>query len=240
VLNRQLDAGRRAHDWVTKLAGGDLVAIASYDTSLVIEQDFTADRALLQKAIDRAVRGSEPTGNWPSRLPPEGGPSLLRHLPKGEALRDRTTRIQGAFEVLAEAARPIVGRKNVIFFSTGYGRVNNFGQYQPDPVYDPPAQRALNDANIAVYTIDLLQSQAFSPLQDSMSDLSDVTGGRFFHNIVNFVTPLQQIAEETSGYYMLAYQATHPHGTSGYQAVKVTVSNPEFRVKAREGYLYGQ
>jgi len=39
---------------------------------------------------------------------------------------------------------------------------------------------------------------------------------------------------------MLAYQATHPRGTSGYQSVKVAVGNPEFRVKAREGYLYGK
>src|SRR5258708_3902262 len=79
VLSRQLDAGRRAREWVAKLSTEDYVAVASFNTSLVIDADFTRDRAVLQRAVDEAVRGGEPAGNWPSRLPPEGGPSLLRN-----------------------------------------------------------------------------------------------------------------------------------------------------------------
>ena len=60
-----------------------------------------------------------------------------------------------------------------------------------------------------------------------------------FDNVVNFASPLEQTAQEASGYYLLAYQAPHPRGRSGFQPVKVTVSNPEFRVKARSGYRYG-
>jgi hypothetical protein len=71
---------------VGTLAAGDLAAVVSYNTSLVVDQDFTNDRTLLQKAIDHAVRGSSSSGNWPSRLPPEGHPSLLRNFPKGKAI----------------------------------------------------------------------------------------------------------------------------------------------------------
>src|SRR5581483_6375530 len=198
VLARELDAGRRAREWVAHLAAGDLVAVTSYNTSRVVEQDFTADRNLLQHAIDRAVRGSDPTGNWPSRMPAEGGPSLLRNLPKGNAVRDQTANIYGAFETLARATKPIIGRKNLILFSTGFGNVNSFGQYVPDAVYDTPAARALNDANVALYTIDLFKADANSPLQGSLSNFASETGGRYFQHLLNFSTPLQQIAEETS------------------------------------------
>ena len=56
---------------------------------------------------------------------------------------------------------------------------------------------------------------------------------------LNFVTPLRNIAAETTGYYLLSYRAAHPAGSKGYQKVSVTVNNPELRVTAREGYLYG-
>jgi VWFA-related protein len=238
VLARELDAGRRAREWVSHLAAGDLVAVTSYGTSLVVEQDFTTDPTLLQHAIDRAVRGSDPTGNWPSRLPAEGGPSLLRNLPKGNGVRDATTTIYGAFETLARATKPLVGRKNLVLFSTGFGNLNSFGQYVPDQVFDVPATRALNDANIAVYAVDLFKPSSNSPLQGSLSNFASETGGRYFQHLINFGTALQQIAEETSGYYLLAYRATHPSREHGYQRVKVTTVNPGFRVKARQGYLY--
>jgi VWFA-related protein len=117
--------------------------------------------------------------------------------------------------------------------------VNGRNQYIPDPRYDVPAAQALNDANIAIYAVDLFDAQALSPLQDAMSNFAQLTGGRYYQHQVNFITPLRQIAEETSGYYLLAYKATHPQGAKGYQRVKVTLANPELRVKAREGYTYG-
>jgi hypothetical protein len=47
------------------------------------------------------------------------------------------------------------------------------------------------------------------------------------------------VASETSGYYLLAYRATHPRAASGFQDVKVELRNPDFRVKARSGYRFG-
>jgi VWFA-related protein len=240
VLARQLDAGRRARDWVKKLAAEDYVAVASYDTSLAIAQDFTRDRKSLLRGIDLAVTGKAPRGNWPSRLPAEEGlPSLLRLLPRGNALVDLTPTVYEGLQEIAKATRQLVGRKNLVLMSSGFGEVSSFGQFQPDPRYDAPTAQTLNDANVAVYAVDLLEIGTESPLQSSLSLLATSTGGYYFQNIVNFVTPLQSIADETTGYYLLSYRATHPHGASGYQKVTVAVRNPEFRVKAREGYRYG-
>ncbi|HEV8629451.1 MAG TPA: VWA domain-containing protein [Thermoanaerobaculia bacterium] len=240
VLARELDAGRRARDWAGKLGAGDYAAVVSFNSSLVVDADFTRDRKTLQGAIDEAIKGGSPAGNWPSRLPPEGQPSLLRNLPSGNAVRDASPTIEEALQTLARAAGKLVGRKNLILFATGFGNVNSFGQYVPDKQRYEPMMRALNDANVAVYAVDLFSADTEAPLEGALSNLANQTGGKYYQHLVSFATPLARIAEETTGYYLLAYQATHPRGTSGYQTVKVTVKNPGFRVKAREGYLYGE
>jgi VWFA-related protein len=240
VLARALDASRRAKEWVRKLGPNDYVAVASWEHSLIVEQDFTRDRKAMLRAIDEAATGADPRGNWPSRLPPEqDGPSLLRHLPKGNAVRDQTPTIYEAMQVLAKASAHVVGRKNLVLFSSGFGDVNSFGQFQPDVRYDMPTAQVLNDANVAVYAVDVLDPNTESPLSSSLSLLATETGGRYFQHVVNFVTPLSEIAGETTGYYLLAYRATHPRGATGYQKVKVSLANPGLRVKAREGYRYG-
>jgi VWFA-related protein len=215
------------------------VAVVSYGTSLVVHQDFSRDRGDLAKAVEAAVVGAEPKGNWPSRLPPEGEPSLLRHLPRGRELRSATANVHEAFTELGKAARPFVGRKNLVLFSGGFGRLDDFRQYVPDPRYHEPMEHALNDANVAVYAIDLFPPGNYHALAGSLSLLAEQTGGRYYPNVVNFLSPLEALASEASGYYLLAYQSPHPRGASGFQQVEVKVKNPEFRVKARRGYTFG-
>lgn len=239
LTTRRLDAARKAREWVASLQLDDYVAVASYATSLVVHADFTRDREELDRAIRDAATGKTASGNWPSRQPPEGQPSLLRNLPRGEALIDATTDVREAIEELAHAVQPLVGRKNLVLFSGGFGRIDNFRNYVPDPRYEKPMQEALNDANVAVYAVDLFPPGTRHPLSNSLSLIANQTGGRYFHNFVNFATPLEQIAAETSGYYLLAYRSPHPRGESGFQEVDVAVRNPGFRVTARRGYRYG-
>jgi hypothetical protein len=76
-------------------------------------------------------------------------------------------------------------------------------------------------------------------MSDAMNQLAEETGGEYFFNFTNFLTPLGQIADENNGYYLLAYQSGHPIGESGFQEVRVRAKNPQFQVRSREGYLYG-
>ncbi len=241
-----LDAGRRAKEWVTSdLTAGDHVAVAGYDYKLKLFQDFTTDRGKILSAIDQAVRGGVEPKVWPSRQEATSGPSLLAHLPPPDQIRKLSPRIYGALELLAKASAPIPGRKNLVLFSIGFGRVSGFGFYVPDSRYYPPLVHALNDGNVAVYGIDLIPNAPEGGLLDnalgnSLSSLAADTGGRYFFNFVNFLTPLEQVSDDNSGYYLISYRSSHPAGTSGYQKVEVHTKNPEFRVRAREGYEYGK
>ena len=70
--------------------------------------------------------------------------------------------------------------------------------------------------------------------------LSSDTDGTFYFNFVNFQTPLIKVVEDNNGYYLLSYSAEHERGRKGYQQVEVGTRNPEFKVRGRKGYLYGE
>jgi VWFA-related protein len=240
LLRQQLEAARRAREWVAKeMVPGDHVAVVSYDQKLKVHQDFTADRRALEGAISAAARGKDTDGNWPSRIPGGEGPSLLGGLPRGNELRDRTTTIYEGLQELARSAGNVRGRKNLLYFGIGFGRINEFGQYTPDPRYYDDTVQAMNDNNIAFYAIDLTPPGTEHVLSDALNQVASETGGKYFFNTVSFLTPLRQVSEETSGYYLISYRATHPAGERGFQEVEVKTNNPEFRIKAREGYVFG-
>lgn len=239
LLSQQMEATQRASDWIDETLPNDWVAVVSYDKKLKLHQDFTHDRVALKQAISNAMKGKD-DGNWPSRIRKDGGPSLFAGLPQGNALRDGSTRIYDAIRLLADASGQMVGRKNLVLFSNGFGRIDNLGLFTPDNRYYPEMSRALNDNNVAVYPIDLTPSGYQNALGDSMSTLANDTGGRYYFNFTSFKTPLQQIAQENSGYYLLSYRSEQPAGKSGFQDVKVDTVNPEFKVRARKGYEYGK
>lgn len=243
LLSQQLDAGRRARDWVqTHLLPSDWVAVVSYDARLKVQQDFTRDRKALMAAISDAMKGRDREANYPSRVDPNKEVSLVAGLPTGiAALRDRTHTIYDALQVIADAAGRIRGRKNLLLFTYGLpGRPDTFAQFLPDPRYFDPTVHALNDANVATYTIDLTPAGTEHSLSNTMQKMADDTGGRYFYNFTNFATPLDQISKENNGYYLLSYSSEQPAGKSGFQEVQVKTTNPEFRVKARRGYEYGK
>ncbi len=247
LLSQQLQAARKAKEWFSGLLPNDYVAIATFDTKLKIHTDFARDRRTLDAAITEVIEGKDPETEWPSRAGNvengaggSGVPSLLARLPQGKALRDQTVDIYDALTVLSKASAPITGRKNLLLFSIGFGRISEFGQYLPDTQHYKPAQQALNDANVAVYTIDLWPAGTEHTMSSGLNLLAADTGGTYLFNFVNFSTPLQKIQEENNGYYLLAYRSEKPAGKEGYQKVEVKLANPEFRVKAREGYAYGK
>ncbi len=242
LLSQQMEAAKRARGWIeSELLPNDWVAVASYDTRLKVQQDFTRDRKALIAAVGDALKGKDREGNYPSRIDTSKGPSLLAGLPKGDELRDRTPNLYEAMQAIARSAGNIRGRKNLLLFTFGLpGRLDTFGQYVPDKRYFEPTVQSLNANNVAAYTLDLTPPGVEHTLSDSLNKLASDTGGRYFFNVTNFSTPLDQVAQENNGYYLLSYRSEQPAGKSGFQEVDVDTANPEFQVKARRGYEYGK
>ncbi len=244
LLRQQRDATAQSRDWVEESLGErDWVAVVSYYAKLRIHQDFTRDRAQVLSGLDSVARGEDPGATWSAAAQLGDEPSLTRHLAQGKELRRQTARIEDGLKVLAEAAAHVRGRKNLVFFSIGFGDVDRFG-WKPDRRYYPRTKQALNDANVAVYAIALTGGASVSDpvieaLGQSLSQLADDTGGRQFQTFATFAAPLAQVARDSGGYYLLSYSAEYPAGRSGYRKVTVRTKNPDLRVRARDGYLFG-
>jgi VWFA-related protein len=241
LLSQQMEAAKRAKGWVeSELLANDWVAVVSWDARLKVQQDFTNDRKALVQAIDDAMKGKDREGNYPSRVDASKGPSLLAGLPTGKALNKQTSTLYEAMQELAKAGGKIRGRKNLLLFSYGLpGRTDAFGSFVPDKKFFEPTVQTLNDNNVAAYMIDLTPPGTQHTLSDALNKMASDTGGRYFFNVTNFSTPLDQVSQENNGYYLLSYASEKPAGRTGFQPVQVKTVNPEFRVKSRQGYTYG-
>jgi Ca-activated chloride channel family protein len=87
---------------------------------------------------------------------------------------------------------------------------------------DPPAKRAINE------TV-------------NVSALNEITGGsggntELVHDTADLVTATARIADELNSQYVLGYYSPLPLDGS-YRSVRVRATNPEYRVRARRGYV---
>ncbi len=249
LRSAQLDNARWAQKWIeTELQPNDQVAVLGYDVRLKVYQDFSTDPVLLSQAVAAASKGEREPDRWRTEQPDPartGSPSLLLNLPKGQALAKRTRRLQHALELVGRASEGIVGRKNLMLFSAGFGDIDSIGVWTPDPRFYPPMKQSLNTGNVAVYGIDLLGSRRGSPgsrdINDALSAIANDTGGHYYSTYANALAPLRNVARDNMGYYLLSYRSRFEVGTSGYREVKVKVkkTDKKLRVRARKGYRFG-
>jgi len=241
LLQRQMEAARDINTWIdTDLQVHDLVAVVAFETRLAVHQDFTRNVGDLQTAVMEAAKGQGRAQDWPSRRPEMGTePALVANLPQGKELGKQTEDIYEALQVLARAAGSIRGRKNLLFVGRGIGQIGGFGFWGPDSRFWGPTIEALNDNNLAVYPLNLMPLGSRHSLEQSLQAIASETGGTYSRQYTSFTTPLAQISEENGGYYLLSYQSRRETGESGFQKVKVKARNPELRVRARQGYIFG-
>ena len=223
-------ARNATRDFINKqMLPGDQVAIVGHDFRLKIYSDFSSDKAQLQKALDEVTKFGPGTKSFANM--------------KGNI--DDTGTVYEALQYVGDALRPIKARKNIVLFSAGIlepGEEVRNGVLISESQYYKPMVDALNRANVSVYPINLLRDQALNvppALHQTLERIASDTNGEYFRYPVSFSTPLKNIEKANNGYYLLSYYARHPRGTNGFQRVKVSTVNPEFRVKAREGYVYG-
>ncbi len=248
LLPAQFDTGRRAQRWVQEeLLPNDQVAVMGYGVRLKVYLDFTRDRTLAVEAIKRAAVGrDEADRGWRNSEPPAAAdsPSLFVNLPQGKDLARQTRRIEQALELVGRAAEGIVGRKNLLLFSLGFGDILTGGEWSPDPRYYPDMKESLNTGNVAVYSIDLLGSERGSPserrINDALSSISSDTGGKYYWLFTNASAALRQVADDNVGYYLLSYRSEFERGVAGYREVDIETRDQSLNVRARRGYRYGE
>ena len=125
--------------------------------------------------------------------------------------------------------------------------------------------QALNDAQIAVYPVDVRGLVNYSPnaqaentgaftgpqqtrqlinrqwLNDSqistLKDFADMTGGTAFFNSNDVAGGFRQAVDDASSYYLLGYYLDTQNNKAGWRKLKVTVDKKDVQARTRSGFL---
>jgi VWFA-related protein len=237
TMSELMRAKQSSIEWVDKeMLPEDRVAVAGFDARLKIYADFTSDKNVLRRALNDVVTNARGL----TSLPRYAGPaSIMREMNTKKMIND-TGRMYDSLELLADSLPNLAARKVLVLFSPGFGdRLAGSSNFlENEQAWYQPMIRALNKRNVTVYSVNLLRNADSYPEEQPLQRMAYDTGGDYYRNIVSFATPLDRIEEENNGYYLLSYYSTRKKGTHGYQKLDVALRNPEFRVKAREGYAY--
>src|SRR6204780_776981 len=245
-----------------QMAPADLVSIVSLGSSLLVNQDFTTDHALLKKQLEAFSSGSgqgfeEGTTGTTEGTPDTGQPFTADDTEYNIFNTDR--RLE-ALRSVAEKLAYVQQKKSLIYFSSGMDRTGIENQSE--------LRAAVNAAvrsNLAIYTMDMRGLQALvaggeaqnaslrgtSPYsakatlnalnsnfttQETLVTLASDTGGRAFLDSNDFSKIFKGVQQDTSTYYLLGYHSTNPARDGHYRRIVVKSSVPGRKIEYRRGY----
>jgi VWFA-related protein len=256
-------AVKAAHDYVDqKLSPADLIAVASFSTSLQVEQDFTADRETLGEVIDAFGDANgqgfdDGTTGDPEDTPDNGNAFTADDT---EFNIFNTDRRLDALQMLSDSLGGIAQKKSVVYFSSGMSQSGTDNQVQLRRTVD----RA-NRANVSIYAADMRGLTAQVPggdatqgsrrgtsvfsgvsmnnqfdrnaaTQETLTTMAEDTGGRAFFDSNAFGDVFRRVVNDTSVYYVLGYTSTNPARDGRFRRVKVRLKRSDFKPEYRSGY----
>ncbi|MGA9980310.1 MAG: VWA domain-containing protein, partial [Candidatus Sulfotelmatobacter sp.] len=245
-----------------QMAPADLVSIVSLGSSLLVNQDFTADHALLKKQLEQFSTGSgqgfeEGTTGTTEGTPDTGQPFTADDTEYNIFNTDR--RLE-ALRSVAERLSHVQQKKSLIYFSSGMDRTGIENQAE--------LRAAVNAAvrsNLAIYTMDMRGLQALVAggeaqnaslrgvsaysgqatlnalnsnftTQETLVTLASDTGGRAFLDSNDFSKIFKGVQQDTSTYYLLGYHSTNPARDGRYRRIVVKSNIPGAKIDYRRGY----
>jgi VWFA-related protein len=202
------------------LTDKDLAFVISFDISVDLLQDLTADNRRLRAGLEKArinVGGGGSTG-----IPGIGqGPFPVSH-PKGTLLYDGV--YLGANEILSRQ----VGRKAMVVLTDGVDQGSRMKLRD--------AIESAQKADVICYVL-LLFDPAYGSDMHDMSQLAEQTGGRAISvgNPDKLGKAFSDISNELRSQYSLGYAPANDRHDGTFRKIEVK-SKEGYKVQARKGY----
>ena len=261
---------------------------------LTLLHDFTDDPKLLAAALRKVGPNTAPLIHESTVDPGHPPPSdplgatltkLIRGQLQDEAQLASTERKDTALitvqalQQVAKAFHGFPGRKSLIWASSGFP----FSLSPPSAILCEPAcpahqrdevqsaydnlWRIMNDAQIAIYSVDLRSTASNTPSADEQTfthpyDIGDPefdtegqaqwkkndtdstlqlfaenTGGKAFLGGNNLVQSFRQATQDDSSYYMLGYYVSRSTAKLGWHQISVTISRKGAHARYRNGFF---
>jgi len=177
-----------------------------------------------------------------------GGTAMMKHFQGSRAVATID-----ALESIGRHLSGVRNRKNLIWVSAAFPLVAFDYRGRSKTGEINRATRALNDANVALYTVDargLLPAltgvpgqQTFTTLsmvagsQDILRSLAEDTGGRAFLNTNDIHGAVRRAADDARLTYVLGYYPTNDVWDGRFHRIGVKVNRPGLEVRHRTGYF---
>jgi VWFA-related protein len=256
-LIRSIDS---ANDFIAKQTGPqDLMAVATYSSTLSLVQDLTNDRDLLLKTL-KSITSTE-SGDTATEDLSDASTSDDVFVPDTVQFNIfNTDRRLSALETLAKMYREFPERKSLIYFSSGVTTTGMENNAQIRSTVDNA-----NRSNLSIYTVDSRGLIAMPPggnasqasagtamfngnammrqrsnlysSQETLTTLSHDTGGRAFTDSNDLSLAMKQVQADTNIYYVMGYFSSNPKEDGKYRKIRVELTRPDLKIEHRPGYF---
>jgi VWFA-related protein len=217
MLGAIQDAGARFLHRV--LRKGDEAMIISFDTDVDLLADFTDDRGILDRAINKA-RINTPGGGYIAGNPgPVGGQDMT-----GTALYD------AIYLACGDKLNGEAGRKAIVIVTDA--------EDEGSKVKLEDAIETAQKTDTVIHILLVADRRFGGGRPDVAHKLAEETGGRMI--VVNSEKKLEeafdQISEELRSQYTLGYYPSNTANDGKFRRIRVDVDNKDYKVLARKGY----
>jgi len=212
MLSAEKDAASRFLGRV--LRKGDLAMVMTFDTDVDLLADFTDDRGMLNRAINRAQINA-----------PSGG--MIAQGPLPTSGTGGTNFYDAVYLAAHDKLSDEAGRKAIVVLTDAE---------------DTGSRLNLQDAIEAAQRTDtvthILLVAADGGDQGVARRLTDETGGRMIvvRSEKNLEAAFDQISEELRSQYTIGYTPTNKKRDGTYRKIKVEMKNKDYSVLTRRGY----
>jgi VWFA-related protein len=244
-----------------KMQAADLVALVSLDTTLKVDQDFTADKQALINEV-AVYNGTEGQGFAQGATANSNQvEDTTGYTPDESEYNDlNTDRELFALRAVAKSLEKISEKKSLLYFSGGISRDGIENQASLRSVINAAVR-----ANLAIYSVDVRGLQAILPVGDAstgsmrgtgaysggallnnmnanfasqevMSTLSTDTGGKPFFDSNDFSAAFAQVQRDTSSYYAIGFHSSNPARDGRFRKLTIKINKPGVKLEYRPGY----
>lgn len=212
LLSAEKEAGSRFLARV--LRKGDLAMVMTFDTDVDLLADFTDDRGMLDRAINRAQINA-----------PSGG--MIAQGPLPTSGTGGTNFYDAVYLASHDKLSDEAGRKAIIVLTDA-----------EDTGSKLRLQDAIEAAQRTDTVVHILLVAADGGDQGVAKRLTDETGGRMIvvRNEKNLEQAFDQISEELRSQYTIGYTPTNKAHDGSYRKIKVEMKNKDYSVLTRRGY----
>ncbi|HZU21954.1 MAG TPA: VWA domain-containing protein, partial [Terriglobales bacterium] len=254
---------KTAQEYLDKrMTPADLISVVSLGTQLTVNQDFTADKALLAKAIDKlnpnSSSGFEAGATGDTESTPDDANSFSAD--DSEFNIFNTDRRLEALKTVALGMAQIEQRKSLIYFSAGVSQTGVENQAELRAAINAAVQ-----ANVAIYAVDIRGLEAMPPggsasqaslrgvglysgsaiqgqydqnfaTQETLYAVAHDTGGQAFLDSNDFGKVFDRVQQDTACYYVLGYRSTNSARDGRYRHIQVKLARKDVKLEYRAGY----